>query len=65
MVVEYSPHALSRAGSSVAALDALLDDSGYDRFTFVDRLKRLRLEGYPGLEDEDTVFNVYCIPRSG
>lgn len=65
IAVEYNAGTAARAGSSMEELDALLDDSGYDRFTFSGRqLKRLRLSDWAGEhESGGAVFNVYAFPR--
>lgn len=65
VVVEYNRAALARAGTSWEELDALLDDAGYDRFTFRNQFRCFRLSDYQQLSDEEAVFNVYAFPREG
>ena len=63
IAVEYNRESARRAGTSIEELDRLLDSYEYDRFTFFGRLERLRLEKWIGRPDNETVFNVYCLPR--
>jgi FkbM family methyltransferase len=63
LAVEYNRQTARRAGTSIEELDQLLDDFGYDRFTFAGRLERLRLERWAEVPDEQAVCNVYCLPR--
>jgi FkbM family methyltransferase len=63
IAVEYNRECARRAGTSIEDLDQLLDSYKYDRFTFFGRLERLRLEKWNGRPDNETVFNVYCLPR--
>ena len=64
IAVEYNRDTARRAGTSIEELDDLLDSFGYDRFTFFGRLERLNLEKWKDRSDIETVFNVYCLPRS-
>ncbi len=63
IVIEYNRESLKRAGTSIEALDELLDCYEYDRYTYWGHLKKLRLEDWDGRPDNETVFNVYCFPR--
>ena len=63
IAVEYNRDTALRAGTSVEELDALLNQFGYDRFTFSGRLTRFRLEEWKNRPDSEMVFNVYCLPR--
>jgi FkbM family methyltransferase len=63
LAVEYSTLTAARAGSSVANLDDLLEDYGYDRYVFSRGFKRLDLNREVDRQGEDLVINVYCFPR--
>jgi len=63
LLVEYNREALFRGGSSIEKLDNLLDDYGYDRYTFFKILEKIDLKKFSGLPDNQVVFNVYCFPR--
>jgi FkbM family methyltransferase len=64
IAIEYNRECAKRAGSSIEELDNLLNNYGYDRFTFSGRLKKLNLNDWANLSDNETVFNVYCFPRT-
>lgn len=63
IAIEYNRECAKRAGSSIEELDNLLNSYGYDRFTFYGRLKKLNLDHWANLSDNETVFNVYCFHR--
>ena len=64
LAVEYNRETARRAGSSIEELDDLLENYGYERFMFSGRLEKLRLEKWKDVSDTETVFNVYCFPRT-
>ncbi len=63
IAIEYNRATCQRAGTSWEALDALLDELGYDRYRLVYSLTPLDLGRFDGQPDEKAVFNVYCLPR--
>jgi len=63
LAVEYNRMALHRAGTSMQELDQLLENLSYDRFEFNGRFRKLELERYLDLPDQNAVFNVYAFPR--
>lgn len=65
IVIEYNRDALLRTGASIEKLDELLDQYGYDRYTFYGKMEKLQLEKYKDLPDSSVVFNIYCFPRTG
>ncbi len=64
IVIEYNQMTARRANYTVEDLDNLLDSFDYDRYTFGDVLRRVRLEDFVNIPEEQFVFNVYCFPRS-
>lgn len=64
IAIEYNRECAMRAGSSIEEVDNLLDRYGYERYTFYGRLKKLNLDHWINLSDNETVFNVYCFPRA-
>ena len=65
VAVEYNRVPCRRAGTSVEELDALLDTLDYDRYTFLGRLQRFRMDTFRQMPDAEAVLNVYCYPRRG
>jgi FkbM family methyltransferase len=65
IAVEYNRVTARRAGSSIEELDELLDSYGYDRFVYSGRFSKLNLANWKGCPEEQTIFDVYCFPRSG
>jgi len=64
IAVEYNRETALRAGTSINELDILLENFEYDRFTFWNKLRKLKLEEYKDRPDNEVVFNVYCFPRT-
>jgi FkbM family methyltransferase len=60
LAVEYSSAAAGRTGSSIAELDRLLADYGYNRYRFLGRFVKLQTTQWDAVEAD---FNVYCFPR--
>ncbi|MCC6454898.1 MAG: FkbM family methyltransferase [Caldilineaceae bacterium] len=64
LLIEYNRSALRRAGSSVEELDHMLEELNYERYTFNGKLRRVDLDSWQRLPDEQYVFNVYCLYRN-
>jgi FkbM family methyltransferase len=64
LLIEYNRETAIRAGSSIEALDDLIESMDYDRYTFYGRLEKLNLKKWDGVSDTQAVFNVYCLPRN-
>jgi FkbM family methyltransferase len=63
IIIEYNQVAAKRAKATVEELDTILDDFGYDRFVYCEKLERLNLEKWKDYLDNDGSFDVYCLPR--
>jgi FkbM family methyltransferase len=64
LAIEYNSGTLRRNGTSVYALDELLESYGYDRFLYYERFSRFVLRDWFDPSKPDAVLNVYCFPRS-
>ncbi len=64
LVIEYNRECAKRAQTSIEELDHLLNSYGYDRYTFYGCLKKLHLDHWKDRPDNETVFNVYCFPKT-
>lgn len=62
LAVEYNWEAARRAGAAVEAIDALLHDWRYERFTFDGTFKRLDLAPFRDRPEEEQITNVYAFP---